>query len=231
MNDTRMQLHWAAQAAASVSRAVLSPAPDDSHTTFTWSNEHEALVQQSGAGIRIRDLALLWLTPFEACPLAGRTLEDGYRFFEERTGRTLERLGEGLPPHPVSTGAAFDPNGDDLARFSHLYAEAAAILEDVRANHPNACAVRCWPHHFDIATLIAHGGERTTGIGFVPGDVQYPDPYWYVTPWPYPDPTKLPPLPRGRWHTEGWVGAVHEAGERAEVAGFIAEAIGAVYVG
>ena len=47
------------------------------------------------------------------------------------------------------------------------------------------------------------------GAGFAPGDESYAEPYFYVTPWPYPDVAELLPLSGGgRWHTEGWVGAV-----------------------
>src|ERR1043166_103462 len=174
MIDTRLQLHWAAQA-ASLCGATLSPKqPDDSHHSFTWSDEREALVQSIGSGIRLRDLSLLW--DGEVYPLAGHTLEDGFRFYEERVGQKLPRPGDGLPAHPVANGAAFAPDADDLARFATLYADAAALLEDVRAKHRDAGPVRCWAHHFDIATLIAHGGERTTGIGFVPGDAPFPEP-------------------------------------------------------
>ncbi len=41
-----------------------------------------------------------------------------------------------------------------------------------------------------------------------PGDGSYAEPYWYVTPWPYPAAERLPELDTGRWHTDGWVGAV-----------------------
>ena len=73
--------------------------------------------------------------------------------------------------------------------------------------------MRCWPHHFDIATLLAAGGEggeaRTIGFGMSPGDGSYGQPYFYVSPWPYPEPQRLRPLTQGgRWHTEGWLGAV-----------------------
>jgi hypothetical protein len=76
--------------------------------------------------------------------------------------------------------------------------------------------VRCWPHHFDIATLLpgpaAGGGaqQRTIGVGLSPGDASYGEPYWYVTPWPYPPPPEqLPALPGGgAWHRRGWFGAV-----------------------
>jgi hypothetical protein len=74
--------------------------------------------------------------------------------------------------------------------------------------------VRCWPHHFDIATLIdvsrgASGEARTIGVGLSPGDASYPEPYFYVTPWPAPADPALMALPGGgAWHRAGWFGAV-----------------------
>ena len=66
-----------------------------------------------------------------------------------------------------------------------------------------------WPHHFDLATLISLQGETTVGVGFSPGDGSYPEPYWYVSPWPYPENTPEWPLESGgRWHTQGFTAAV-----------------------
>lgn len=230
MIDTRLQLHWAAQAAAGVGRTLLAPQPDDSHHSFTWSGEHEALVggiveEHWQAGLRPRDCALLLIRGevVDAYPLAGRTLDDGFAFYESRLGCTLVRPFEGLPEHPVAHGAKFAPDPDALARLARGYAEASRQLEGVRAAHREASPVRCWPHHFDIATLCCHGGDRTTGAGWSPGDAQVPEPYWYVTPWPYPDPSTLPPLAHGSWNTEGWVGAVL-LGE-GEVGAFLSEAL------
>ena len=231
MIDTRLQLHWAAQAAAAVGRTALPPQPDDSHHSCTWSDEHEALVQvvdDGGyrSGLRPRDCALLFIQGdvVDAYPLAGRTLDDGFRFLEERVGRTLLRPAMGLPDHPVAHGAKFTPDAGDLARLGRGYAEASRQLERVRASHPEASPVRCWPHHFDIATLLSLGGERTIGAGWVPGDAQIPEPYWYVTPWPHPDPATLPPLAAGDWNTEGWVGAVRKG--EGDAGPFLSEAIG-----
>ena len=85
--------------------------------------------------------------------------------------------------------------------------------------------MRCWPHHFDLATLVsvpggAPGDARTIGVGLSPGDGSYAEPYFYVTPWPSPDSPALPELPAGAdWHRTGWFGAVltataifHDAG-------------------
>jgi len=45
-----------------------------------------------------------------------------------------------------------------------------------------------------------------------PGDDSYAEPYFYVSPWPYPEPDELPKLPPpAGWHTTEWVGAVMTA--------------------
>jgi hypothetical protein len=63
-------------------------------------------------------------------------------------------------------------------------------------------AVRCWPHHFDIATLLSLGrgdpeGAAAIGIGMSPGDAYYPQPHFYISPWPAPpaDALPRPPIP------------------------------------
>ena len=105
---------------------------------------------------------------------------------------------------------------------------------------PGASAVRTWPHHFDIATLIllpesGTSGRRTIGVGQSPGDNSYAEPYWYVGPYPYPATTAFPPLAgSGHWHTEGWVGAALPASDfvaakdqQAQVAAFVESGIAA----
>lgn len=223
MIDTRLQLHWAAQAAAGVGRTILPKQPDDSHTNFSWCHERHALMQGDGkSGIRVRDLTLLFGD--DEYPLAGRTLDDAFRFFEERAGTMLERPGEATPPdHPVAHCSVFEPASADLERLAELYAQADVELRRIHT------PVRCWPHHFDLATLLDLGGGRTIGAGFVPGDAQFPDPYWYVTPWPYPeDRANTKPLPAGFWNTEPWFGAVLPASSGANVAQFLDAAISAL---
>jgi hypothetical protein len=221
MIDTRLQLHWAAQAAAGVGRTILPKQPDDSHTNFRWSDG--ALMQgDERSGIRVRDLTLVYGA--DEFPLTGRSLEDGFRFFEERVGQTLARPGEAAPPdHPVAHDAVFAPVSSELETLSSLYAKADRELQRIHT------PVRCWPHHFDIAMLLELGGGRTIGAGFVPGDAHYPEPYWYVTPYPYPDDrANTKPLPAGFWNTEGWFGAVLLESSGANVAEFLDAAISAV---
>jgi hypothetical protein len=104
---------------------------------------------------------------------------------------------------------------EELLELDAWFANAAAILGVAQSTLTEATPVRCWPHHFDIATLLILepylGAEegRSVGVGLSPGDEGYSSPYFYVTPHPYPDPVDLPDLPSGaHWHREGWVGAV-----------------------
>lgn len=61
---------------------------------------------------------------------------------------------------------------------------------------------------------------RTIGAGLSPGDGSYDEPYFYVSPWPYPKGKDLPPLPYGHWHTEFWTGAVLTGSELAAAGGY-----------
>jgi hypothetical protein len=72
--------------------------------------------------------------------------------------------------------------------------------------------VRCWPHHFDLDTLVTVAPGRTTGVGLEPGDDSYDEPYFYVSVYPAPDVGRLPPLPPiGHWHTQNFAAAVAPA--------------------
>ena len=156
-------------------------------------------------------------------PLDGMTLEDAFGWLESELaallGRpvALDRPAE-PPPLPPGNGDRFaTADAEAFRAFAAWFADGHRLLAAVAARHPGAAPVRCWPHHFDIATLLPldAGGDpdtaRSIGAGLQPGDGARPEPYLYVTPWPYPDPARLPPLAVGGWHTAGWVGAVLEA--------------------
>lgn len=120
----------------------------------------------------------------------------------------LKRPDVDLPDHAVAHGATFDAHSKHLLYLVTCYASTAAILEDVVRAEPAAGPPLCWPHHFDIATLLTLGGGKMIGIGFAPGDDGIRESYWYVNLFPYPHPSLLAPLRNGSWHTEGWTGAV-----------------------
>ena len=239
--DARLQLHWAAQPAAGVGRTVLPKQADFSHESFQWSPKHGALLQglimgsdSLRSGIRLRDMTLLLVNDrdeiVDELPVSERSLMEAYDFYEERLGARIARPPEGIPQHPVVDGAPFGCDQEHLDLLHRLYAEAYEQLSAVAEREPEAGPVRCWPHHFDIATLIMLGGSgedaRTIGAGMAPGDEGIRDPYYYVTPWPRPEVESIPALAAGRWNTRGWFGAVLPALEpRATVSAFLEEAV------
>ncbi|MEM8898964.1 MAG: hypothetical protein AAGC85_12695, partial [Bacteroidota bacterium] len=93
----------------------------------------------------------------------------------------------------------------------HQNDQAHAILKAFTQVHDNVSEIRCWPHHFDLAILMTVNKEKskTIGIGYVPADDHYDTPYFYLGPYPMPDPKLLPTHKGpGKWHTEKWTGGV-----------------------
>jgi hypothetical protein len=125
-----------------------------------------------------------------------------------------------IPVHPVAQGGRYAATTDEagFAGLARWFAAADDILQETRLRLVNvesrASPVGCWPHHFDIATLLSLSTgdpERaaSVGIGMSPGDEYHPQPYFYASPWPAPPVDALPALPYpGHWHTLGFVGAV-----------------------
>jgi hypothetical protein len=120
-----------------------------------------------------------------------------------------------VPDHAVARGAAYDTSiaGRELGEIARWFAGAADLLDEFKARGKalGAGPVRCWPHHFDIATVVPVRGDAAgVGIGLSPGDEFYAQPYVYISPWPRFDAGgALPPLPApGHWHTRGFFGAV-----------------------
>ncbi|TFG62851.1 MAG: hypothetical protein E4H28_07165 [Gemmatimonadales bacterium] len=239
--DTRIQLHWAVQLLARFGDAHVEARPDYSHSALTWNPESRRFRTQpdpSGRRLKIDLAGLVYRMsgPGDASTefsLRGHTLDEAFAWLASLPGEQARlELGEpDIPPHPVSTGAAFDPDPEDAAKLATRFHDAHLALTELRAARPTASPVRCWPHHFDIAVLIMLDAPdiepdpetaRSVGVGMTPGDTTYVEPYWYVTPWPYPadpDVSALPALPSGAgWHTEGWIGAVL-GGEAAVQAG------------
>jgi len=231
LRGAREQAHWAAQVIAAAGETFCAPETDTSHTSLGWDRERAALVGRTLPGgadlriaLRVSDLSLCLLAaesaPGTELALAGRSLAEAYRWASEaiRTAtrgaldRTLVHPGFQLPEHPLARAGRFvrDPGLAELARwFGNADAELRRLAEQTRGAGP----VLCWPHHFDIATLIeveaARKGHdaRTVGVGLSPGDASIHEPYLYVNHWPATSRRALPPLATGEWIREGWIGA------------------------
>jgi len=248
--NARLQLHWAAQAAAAVGKQLLPPQPDFSQQSFEWVDRAGALAQGAvtsarpfRSALRLAELTLSLLDGTGASiadlPLSGRTVDEAYDWLtaevEKLLGRSLEQPLErpgpppAMPAHPVGTGRRFAlADSGPFAEVARWFADADRLLREIQGHNPGASPVRCWPHHFDLATLITLDSgpnasaaadpesARSIGAGLSPGDVGRSAPYFYVTPWPYPKSPRVEELPAlaggGTWNTEGWLGAVLEAG-------------------
>jgi len=256
--DARKQLHHAAQFASAVGISYLPPQPDDSHTNLEWMASLGALASRPTTtgvpfrlAVRAAKPALLLVDERNelraSCSLHGHTIDDVMRWtrvmladFEIDVRRyTLEKHFI-IPPHPVVSGAPFNAaESADFEELSRWYGNAAALLQRVAAATPGASEVRCWPHHFDIATLIevsraaGRAPARTVGIGLEPGDQYYAEPYFYLNMHPAPRAgVALPALSGGGdWHTHEWIGAVLPASrltapdQRAQVDAFVGSAL------
>ncbi len=217
LTNARLELHWAAQIPAAAGETLLPLRPDASHTSLQFTNGLLAgePIASKRAGLRLRDLTLVVLTGDTIAaelPLAKRTLDDGLRFLAKELGaEKLTRPKHDLPEHAVANGAAFE--GSAQAHYAELerwFENAALAITEAAKDKANASPVRCWPHHFDIASLVKLDDIRSIGLGMSPGDSTYAEPYFYVTPWPYPPPEMTLPALRGgvRWNTKGWIGVV-----------------------
>ncbi|MGA7953733.1 MAG: hypothetical protein WCA07_09465 [Gloeobacterales cyanobacterium] len=162
--------------------------------------------------------------------LAQKTLVDGMSWHQGEISKLgadaskIEFLSyppDDFPDHPLADGDVFpdDRYADKSSQagrqeLTNFYANSHRLLQELVDAIEDASPIHIWPHHFDMAILISLSGKKdgepmTIGIGMSPGDVNYKEPYWYVSPYPYPNLKNLPPLDgHGFWHTEHWVGAV-----------------------
>jgi hypothetical protein len=248
--DARLQLHHAAQLVAAFGICYLPAQADDSHTNMEWLAPIIALASQrvgqpgTGVAVQLHPFALLVLdadnTVVATSLLDGASLDGAARWLREQLARrgfdsaryTLERHYE-IPHHRVADGAAFDAAGDRLDELANWYSNADSILRQVVVATPNASPVRCWPHHFDIATLLEVAPGKTISLGMEPGDDYWREPYFYASMSPAP-PVHLPRSELagdGVWNTRDWIGAalpgsrLTASTQRAQIADFISAAV------
>jgi hypothetical protein len=146
--------------------------------------------------------------------LAGRTCQQAIQWLAGVVreagldgGKLTQRKHYEIPGHRVAGGAPFTAGEHETRELGCYYEGAHQVLTGVKDGRADASEIRCWPHHFDLATLLTLPGGKTIGAGLSPGDERYAEPYYYVTPYPYPA-GSLPRLRRGFWNPSGWVGTV-----------------------
>jgi hypothetical protein len=233
LRDARLQAHWAAQVLSAAGETFLEPAPDTSHTAMSWNVKQGAFFGRAlsatrpcRVALRVADLTLLVLgagdAPSAELALPGHTLAEADRFVAEQVqaytraerAKPLVHPRHELEPHPLASGGRFE-RAASLPELARWYANAESVLRRLERETPSAGEVLCWPHDFDLATLITvemdRSGEpvRTVGVGFSPGDRFVAQPYWYVNHGPSTERSEaLPALAAGEWFRDGWIGAV-----------------------
>lgn len=215
--DARRLAHHLVQPLAAIGTALVPPEPDDGHTTLQWQGAFATWGTSLGTfGLDLETLDIVHNE--ERFSAVGMTLDEFWGVYQAHVKDVQlipRNYGEPLPAHPVMDGATIPEPGDGLRALAAIYAFAFHALGALEIAEPHS-RVRCWPHHFDVATLIALDDDahqehaRSINVGMSPGDGSIARPYFYVTPWPPPD-KSLPALDGGgRWHREGFTAAVLE---------------------
>ncbi|MDH3613715.1 MAG: DUF5996 family protein [Gammaproteobacteria bacterium] len=139
-------------------------------------------------------------------------------------------LANGLSKNLVPENAIGD---DEVARVTYSAEHArslhltlnsvSAAMAEFRAGIPEETSpIQLWPHHFDLSMLWLPGekiagqdprneeySDKQMNFGFTFGDEGIPEPYFYVTAYPFPDGFPSLRLPAGAsWHTQGFNAAV-----------------------
>lgn len=182
---------------ASYGNAVLETQEDDSQSNLGWVDALGALCNRPSSdgqsvGLRLADLTLLFLAPNNTIQaqfgLSGQTLQQGFGWLTS----TYSKVSGSAPPkpfalrdyemssHAVAQGTFFSlQNVAPYQELHHWYENTNAAIYDISSKWTQASPIRCWPHHFDLATLVTldsgKGSEeaRLVGCGMSPGDGTY----------------------------------------------------------
>ncbi len=233
----RVIAHRAAQHLTKAARANLEAKPDDSHSNLGWDSTQNAFLTHPLDGWFVG----LSLSPLRIFLSEGNEVREDLHLNGVSDTEVGIWLDARLTSRGLSAGSVIDLPYDLPAEVAGIdsyheveHEQALGALAgwfDVSANtlekivsdntdiKPGPSPVRCWPHHFDIATYVSlEVGDPETargiGVGLSPGDEGYNEPYFYINPWPYLDKDNLPDVVKpGHWHIDGYVGLIATASE------------------
>ncbi len=188
LSEARLQAHYAIQWLARAARAYVAPQPDDSHTNLGWDSALGSFTTHAfkdglWLSLRITDLTLSLHGGGTSSSVQSFPL-DGCRDTQARQWLSGQFDARGLdahaiaapspyemPAHAVARGAPYSLTGltDALvelaAWFNNAELSLGSIQRQMIGRNWAASPVRCWPHHFDLATLTTlparnHGTDR-----------------------------------------------------------------------
>lgn len=223
-------LHQAIQIVGAVPRSLLPEDPTDGSASLNWDSSRKTLVADPieingnktyvGLGLSNAILFIKTEKEIETFDLNGHSTIDGLNWVKSELNKlgydsekvTL-KLPYEIPAYDSAKNLNFDSQG--IEEIARLYNNIHILLHPLTQKWASAFDVKCWPHHFDIATLIPieedAKGEvvKSIGIGLSPGDEGTNEPYIYINAWPNIPFDKLEKvqLSMGCWNKEGWSGA------------------------
>lgn len=122
------------------------------------------------------------------------------------------------------TASPFEGYSDEQASLiGRVFGDVAALLAEFQAEiAEESSPIQIWPHHFDMSLLWLPGekipgqdpsneeySDKQMNFGFVLGDESIPEPYFYVTAYPLPEPLARIELPLGVcWEATAFSGAM-----------------------
>lgn len=235
----RHQFHQAIQNVGSIGRSFLPDDPGDVTANLEWDSKLQRLagkwiegdeVFRSSFSLGSFSVLLVdeLFNTISSFSLQGKKQTDIMIWLEEqidelglKSSDISLKLPYTIPEYPTAKREAFDEVSPLAAQeLEAWFHNTDLVLKSIIAEIEGASEVRCWPHHFDIAsliTLVDTGDAETSksiNIGMSPGDGNYNEPYFYVSPWPYPI-DELPDISDtgGFWHEENWIGAILRASD------------------
>lgn len=237
LKPVREKLHRGVQWLARIARSYYPPEDDDSHTALTFHGPSAAAGLPEMRGPKgpvipvyiVPEMAVALSHESEGLILGLRDLTEAERLAAllqalERVGLDADQLDVTLPYEAeLPTPDDGPPDAPAAVELTRYYANFALCLQQLDQRVRCVSPVRLWPHHFDLARLIAlddgpqHEDSRSIGVGLAPDDGAYDQPYLYIAPWPpgaLPADHALPPAPAGlRWHTGDFTALVAAAEE------------------
>ena len=196
-------IHQAVQFLAITSKSILPPRYDDSHTSFIWDYQDKCFASEwlnanQTFRLEIDPVSLsMRLNPYkkqsiDTVQLVGKTKKEVYAQLQKillKWGITLHHFTHemhyDLPEHKVNKGGKYQTHSIDLHdEVVKHYSNAYLLLSLLKGKNPLAGAIRCWPHHFDIAVDLPMMTETDnlsikSSLGFSPANPDFPEPHFY----------------------------------------------------
>lgn len=231
--DTRDTLRGYAQLLGKIRQSLTPPQPHWWHVSLRVTNSGLTTTPMPIPGtedtVEIRlDLLNHNVIIEHSRQVTPDTLALSAQSIREFRDQVLERLAA-MDVRPAIDRSLFDsdqPGVYDRAAVTRYFRAASAIdgiLKQFKSELSGRTSpVQLWPHHFDLSLVWFSGrkvpdvdpadeeySDEQMAFGFSTGDEGIPEPYIYITAYPWPEQLGDMSLPApALWHLETWKGAL-----------------------